>query len=87
MLKLDKPLDTAWFEAYKNLVSAHYNFVVSRKDSITKWTGTKNATGAEKAFKSGVVATVAITPVTVTPTTAPEEAKKAPVSVNKDTTC
>ena len=83
VLKLDKPLDTAWFEAYKNLFSAHYNFVVSRNDSITKWTGTGDAAGAEKAFKSGVVATFASATVTFTPTTAPEEAKKAPVTVKK----
>jgi hypothetical protein len=83
VLKLDKPLDTAWFEAYKNLFSAHYNFVVSRNDSIIKWTGTGDAAGAQKAFKSGVVATVAINPVTVTLTTALEEAKKAPVTVKK----
>lgn len=84
VLKLDKPLDTAWFEAYKNLFSAHLNFVVDRKDSITNWTGTEDSAGAEKYFKSGIaVATVATVTPTVTPTAAPEEAKKAPTPVKK----
>jgi hypothetical protein len=81
VLKLDKPLDTAWFEAYKNILSAHFSFVVERKDSITNWTGTEDAAGAEKYFKSEIA--VASTKVTVTPTAAPEEVKKAPAPVKK----
>lgn len=53
VLKLDKELDTKWFEAYKDLCEAQFNFVVSRKDTITKWTGTEDASGAAAFFTSG----------------------------------
>jgi hypothetical protein len=57
VLKMDKPLDTAWFEAYKDLFSAHYRFLMNRADSITNWTGKEDPKGAEAAFKAGSVET------------------------------
>lgn len=46
VLNLGKELDLNWFNAYKDLCQAQFNFVTSRKDSITKWTGTEDASGA-----------------------------------------
>jgi hypothetical protein len=46
VLNLGKDLDSKWFEAYKDLCQAQFNFVASRKDSITKWTGSEDASGA-----------------------------------------
>ncbi len=43
VLKLDKQLDTAWYDSYKKLYLAHYNFVVERYETISEWTGKENA--------------------------------------------
>lgn len=47
--------------------------MVNRKDSITKWTGSEDAAGAQSSFSSGVIAESK--PV------APVEAKKEEVKV------
>jgi len=39
VLKLDQEKDTTWFNAYRELASAINDFIVSRLDSITQWTG------------------------------------------------
>jgi len=49
VLKLDKDLDTAWFNAYKEVAHAHYEFVNSRLDSILEWGGSVD--GAEAFIK------------------------------------
>ena len=38
VLKLEKELDTAWFNAYKDLVQAHFDFIMKRADDLT-WSG------------------------------------------------
>lgn len=58
ILKLEKELDSKWFNAYKDLCEAQFNFIALRKDSITKWTGAEAGTGAQAAFLSGSVAEV-----------------------------
>ncbi len=50
ILKLEKELDSKWFNSYKDLCEAQFNFIASRKDSITKWTGAEAGTGAQTAF-------------------------------------
>ena len=52
VLKLDKAPDTAWFNAYKDLNQAILAFVLKRLDSISRWTGKENGSGAEAYFKS-----------------------------------
>jgi hypothetical protein len=46
VLKLDKVLDTAWFEAYKQLISAHQDFFVSRCEDVNVWTGKEDGSEA-----------------------------------------
>ena len=55
VLKLDKPVDTAWYNAYIAVAEAHYKFVITNLSSVTKWTGTESV-GLESAFNGGVVA-------------------------------
>ena len=76
VLKLDKPADSAWFEAYKALFEAHFKFVVDRNDTITKWTGSESAEGAQSFFKSNVTVATA----TATPVSAPKVVEKVAVA-------
>lgn len=55
VLNLNKEPDSKWFNAYKSLCEAQFNFITKRKDSITKWTGSGDGAGAQASFLSGVV--------------------------------
>lgn len=52
MLKLDKELDTKWYNAYKDLCSSILNFVLQRVDTVGVWSGKEPSTGAEEFFKT-----------------------------------
>jgi hypothetical protein len=52
VLQLDKALDTTWFNAYKDLNQAILAFILKRLDSISRWSGKEDASGAEAYFKS-----------------------------------
>lgn len=79
ILKLEKELDSKWFNAYKDLCEAQFNFIALRKDSITKWTGAEAGTGAQAAFLSGSVAEVK----QVAPVEQKKEETKVAVPVKK----
>jgi len=51
VLKLDKDLDTKWFNALSAVCEAHYKFTIKNIDSVTKWTGSSNV-GVEASFSS-----------------------------------
>ena len=42
--------DSAWYEAYLDLISSSINFIVQRADSISDWTG--KSEGAAEFFNS-----------------------------------
>jgi hypothetical protein len=48
VLKLDKELDSAWFESYRQLIKAHFDFIASRCEDVNLWTGKED--GAEAWF-------------------------------------
>lgn len=51
VLKLDKDLDTKWFNALSAVCEAHFKFAIKNIDSVTKWTGSSNV-GVEQSFSS-----------------------------------
>jgi len=53
ILKKDSANDVAWFNAFKNLCEACYNFIKAREGSIFMWTGSQ--TGDAKAFLDSAI--------------------------------
>ena len=49
VLALEKPLDTAWYQAYFDLIDTAIDFIVKRAENICDWTG--KADGAQAFFE------------------------------------
>ena len=49
---MGKEKDTAWFEAYKELVKTVIDFIVPKNETICDWTGSQAGEGAQAFFES-----------------------------------
>jgi len=52
VLKIDKDLDTKWYNAYKDICNAVLAFVLERVSTVRVWSSKEPAAGAEAYFKS-----------------------------------
>lgn len=57
VLQASKEKDTAWYEAYLDMISTAINFIVQRNENICDWTGKADAAEAV-AFFEGIAAQV-----------------------------
>lgn len=52
VLKMDKDLDTKWYNCFKELCGAFHSFVLKNSSNIAVWRGKEDAAGAEAYFNS-----------------------------------
>ena len=51
VVNMGKEKDTAWFEAYKELVKTVIDFIVPKNETICDWTGSQAGEGAQAFFE------------------------------------
>lgn len=52
VLKLDKDLDTKWFNAFKDLNAAILSFILMKLSTISTWSGKEESSSAQAYFES-----------------------------------
>lgn len=52
VLKMDKALDTKWYEAFRTVNESILSFVLMNNAKVSTWSGSEDGAGAQAFFES-----------------------------------